>query len=416
MTDQAPSPRPLGRYAKTRAKCLDAGAGEATKWQLQTVAAKIVRDERIRWCCRNLAFTADGVEIRQRADNGQASFYGLQTCGSVWQCPVCAAKISEARREELTRGTTAWKAGGGGMLLVTLTFPHKSGDNLHYQVGAIIRAQARMYRSGTMRRTMQELGIIGRVRALEVTHGRHGWHPHVHVIVFTEGKMSEGEQTRFHRVLIDHWQRACVMEGLPEPDSTYGVDVRDGSEAAKYASKWGLESEVTKLHTKRGGEKGSTPFDLLRACVEKGMRCREASLFREYASVFRGKRQLVWTRGLRAKLGLTPEKTDEEVAAEPEAETYTAAVLSPWQWRAIYRLELRGELLRWVTDYGPVMAMDYLNAAVAADMPMAGPFDKPRPSWGDPLDFHPDDEQALRLLKAQQPITDDEDLYASIPA
>lgn len=407
--------RPLGRYAKTRAKPALGEATEPTKWELQTVAAKLVRDDRVRWCCRNLSFTAEGVEIRQRADDKRASFYGLQTCGSVWMCPVCAAKVSEARRTELVEGVATWKGKEGGMVLATLTHPHHQGDSLHHQVAAIIRAQARMYRSGTMRRVLKELGIVGRVRALEVTHGRNGWHPHVHVIMFSSSRLTAEEQTRLHRTLIDHWQRCCVAEGLPMPDGVYGVDVRDGSEAAKYASKWGIESEVTRLHTKRGTEeKGRTPFDLLRACIEKGTKSKEANLFKEYARVFKGKRQLVWTRGLRALLGLITEKTDEEIANEPEPETYTACVMSPWQWRCVYRLDLRGQLLEWVQVFGPINAMDFLNAAIAADMPHNN-FEQRRPDIGDPLDFEPNEDAAIRIEKLSRPITDAEDLFIHAP-
>ena len=44
------------------------------------------------------------------------------------------------------------------------------------------------------------------------------------------------------------WQDACIKAGLKAPDLIHGVDVRNGTYAAKYVSKWGLE-EVTKGDT-----------------------------------------------------------------------------------------------------------------------------------------------------------------------
>lgn len=87
------------------------------------------------------------------------------------------------------------------------------------------------------------------------------------------------------------WIDACVKSGLPSPSLDRGLTVQDGSFADKYVSKWGLESEMTKGHSKIAKIGGMTPFALLENILETGD-ARSWALFQEYASAFKGKRQL----------------------------------------------------------------------------------------------------------------------------
>src|SRR5690606_25388944 len=90
------------------------------------------------------------------------------------------------------------------------------------------------------------LGLKGTVRALEVTYGANGFHPHFHVLLFLDKSWTNhGVQEAFTPL----WQNACRLARLPIPSLAHGCRVDDGSYAAKYASKWGLESEMTKGHS-----------------------------------------------------------------------------------------------------------------------------------------------------------------------
>ncbi|MBV6574955.1 rolling circle replication protein, Rep63 protein, partial [Acinetobacter baumannii] len=82
-------------------------------------------------------------------------------------------------------------------------------------------------------------------------------------------------------------------------------------------SKWGIESELTKGHVKKGRNGGFTPFDLLQLSLynETIFEKDFGKLFQEFAIAMKGSRQLVWSRGLKALLDLD-EKTDEELAEE----------------------------------------------------------------------------------------------------
>ena len=50
--------------------------------------------------CKHTAHGGD-VGVHVSKEHGAGFFSGLVTCGSVWACPVCAAKVQERRREEI---------------------------------------------------------------------------------------------------------------------------------------------------------------------------------------------------------------------------------------------------------------------------------------------------------------------------
>ena len=84
-------------------------------------------------------------------------------------------------------------------------------------------------------------------------------------------------------------------------------------------------------------------------------------LFREYAECFKGKRQLVWSRGLRELLGLE-DISDEDLASRQEEDAYLLANLTLEQWRIIRQSDRRGELLE-VARHGDPQALNrYLDA------------------------------------------------------
>lgn len=304
------------------------------KFRLQSISRRFSPGERVKICLRKIRPQHQTVEIYQGKE--RAFYGGLVTCGSIWICPVCAAKISEKRREELCQGVESWKARGGLVLLVTYTVPHRDYQSLSQVLEGFIKARKFMFHRKPWKGLKKRIGLSGSVRALEVTYGENGWHVHVHELLFLmpEKPMSclqlQGE-------ILGMWQSACQSAGLGIPN-LHGVQVDDGAKAARYASKWGMEEELTKSHVKKGRGENLTPWDFLRRGEEE--------LFQEYGKAFKGKRQLVWSKGLRDLLGLGEMKTDEDLAGEVEEESFLLGSLDPYQWDLIQKAELRGELLR----------------------------------------------------------------------
>jgi hypothetical protein len=341
----------LGIITKSHPGLREINNLQTSRFALQSAAREVLpARHRTRVCLRNRRDRGKDVEVWRATVDRPAAHYGnLTVCGSVWACPVCAAKISERRREELSAAIAAHGQTGGDVVLVTLTFPHSRHDDLPDLLQRLRVAMTRYKSTWAARDVRAFIGWIGAVRALEVTHGEaNGWHPHIHEIMFIEpGHDHDWVQQQ----LLLHWRRACRTAGLPDPSTEYGVDVRGAAKAAWYVAKfgvedsrWGMEHELTKANLKRGRQGRCSPFDLLRRIVA-GEDDRAAYLFREYALAFQGSRQLVWSRGLRDRLLSERESSDEELAAQPLEAAELLGQLTLHQWQKILRAGVRGEVL-----------------------------------------------------------------------
>jgi hypothetical protein len=334
-------------YAKLRATFAPENT-RVMRYALQSVARKILLKSRTSNCLRLRSFNSD-VEIWRSREYGTASYGGLQTCGSVWACPVCSAKIAERRRVELLASMEIHKAKGGTVSLLTLTTPHQRGDVLLELLQQQGKALQSFLRDRKVKEVFAEMGYIGQVRALEVTHGRksarnNGWHPHFHILQFHQVKGSDADRKDWMARLYLRWVAYCQKAGLGIPSYTHGIRLDDGSKAAQYVTKWGLEDEMTKGHTKKGKAGGETPFDLLRSVLADRTDKQGAALFKEFADGFKGKKQLSWSRGLKA-LFLVDEKTDDELAEEKDTAGDSLALLTDDQWRDVLKVEGRSALL-----------------------------------------------------------------------
>jgi hypothetical protein len=330
------------------------------RYRLQRAAQGLLPGERVKHCQRS-TMGDSGVAVFRTGDKG-ASFGNLATCGSVWHCPVCAAKITEQRRIELQDAITAWTKNGGEVYLMSQTFPHQLNQLLADNLALFSAAQKKFKGSRAYTRILEQAGHIGSIRALEVTHGENGWHPHTHTLVFGQPGQLEVLQ-QLDMVWID----TLIKIGLAERNQlnemlVYAFDVQNGDYAAEYVAKfghepsatsktltnshWSASHELTKGHQKVGRRlSGRTAFTLLRDFTEGDEAAGE--LFVEYAKQFKGKRQLFWSPKLRKSLALPEaEKTDEEIAAEELPERELVTVLNHEQWRLVLSRNARFEVLK----------------------------------------------------------------------
>lgn len=362
-SEAAPAKRPsniLGISAKsihrpriqrvTDADRIESGLmAKSRRYELARAAQTLLYDptkpageqKRVCWCCRSIRTRGEFVGVFRAEGGASARFSGLSTCGSVWHCPVCAAKITEARRKELDLAVTAWVKHGGRVELLTLTFPHESDMPLGELMPKFAKALQSFKNSKVYKRIGADAGRVGNIRSLETTWGENGWHPHVHELVFMTGEVSDADVETLSAI----WAKALIKVKLataadlsnmlarvdPRTNARgcIALTLQDGKYAAEYIAKfghdaaWGASAEMTKPHSKLGkvGEFGGTdhytPFQLL-AWAESGDQ-RAAALFREFAAAFEGKRMLSWSRGLRKLLtGCENELSDEELAAHDD--------------------------------------------------------------------------------------------------
>ncbi len=340
-----------------------------------------------------------GPAIYRQPAGEAAEFIDLHTCGSVWMCPVCAAKITSRRRLELMALISAATGRGFEVSLVTRTFSH---DKRTFELPELLKlfgeALSRSKGATRARKLAQRAGVAGAVRALEVTHGEiNGWHPHSHDVVIHR----PGERGRI-ATLRNGWIRELVKRGLAGMRDTmtraeraeqlrylrrHAFVVHDGQYASEYVAKFGMEpategggrwgqaSELTKGHQKTGARfTGRTPFELLRLYVEEGDR-RAGFLFREFALAFQGRAQLYWSPKLRAAMielcretaeqiyftegasaenlawrarAATLERDDDDIVLASQRDpgcTEFVLRLTSDEWRVVLRLDARADVL-----------------------------------------------------------------------
>lgn len=349
-TQITPKIQPLGILTKSASTpdsidLTDMVIRRTAKYSLQNESVKLLPNERVRFCLRHRIDAAKGVQVRYNEKREQAHYANVQRCGSVWTCPICSAQISEGRREELKQGMMKWQGKGnvreaGGMVyLLTLTNAHHIGDNLVQLLNGQKKALKYLWSDRKSKEMLKSLGKVGHITATEVTHGKNGWHPHYHILMFFENPI---DITVLRDFIAACWQNCCKKSGLKIPSLEHGCDLREGKYADHYVSKWGLEDEVTKGHIKKGKEDSLTPWDLLKLS-ESG--CEKSGyLFQVFAAAFKGKRQLSWSKGLKALLGVDT-KEDEELAQVTEKDSIEVDVLAIELWSLILRYQSRAEYL-----------------------------------------------------------------------
>jgi hypothetical protein len=368
-------PGSLGIYAKYKPKPskvdpetgeiigLDPMSTRVQRFILQAAARSLFPKSRLDKCLRVRAsykpawsnvYIPRSIEVWKSTEHQTTHYKGLQTCGSVWRCPVCSAKIAERRRLEIIQAMDAHKAVHGCVNLLTLTCPHQVKDNLADLLVKQAKALNNFWKDRVVKGILSEMGTIGQIRALEVTHGRlspqnNGWHPHYHVMLFQGSgvdlaRFDQAQMTDWQVRLYLRWAARCVAAGLGEPSYAHGLKLDNGDKAAKYVAKWGLEDELTKGHTKKALH-GETPFDFLRAIVADKNDKQAAALFVEFAKTFEGKRQLHWSKGLKSRYQVT-EKTDEDLSEETDDKASLLGSITLDQWRDVLAVEGRGVVLQ----------------------------------------------------------------------
>lgn len=298
------------------------------------------------WCgsCGKIPI-GQGVTMRrsQTLDGSTVAGYaGLLTCGSVWLCSVCSAKIARRRKQELERVICAAVLLGAHVSLLTLTVRHRKSHSLTARWNVISYAwNATMSGAGSAE-FKQQLGMIGWVKTVELTHGPNGWHVHLHVVVISERDPRMTYVTRMKRGeligamsdvwIADRWGRALARKGFDFVKDRGGLDWRAAeagreTELSDYVTKTGLPSastraaktpdglakEATLGALKKGRTDHRTPLQILADLIMFGD-ASDLALWQEYEEASHGRRQMSWSSGLRDWADLGEEETDEEIA------------------------------------------------------------------------------------------------------
>ncbi|ETN79898.1 hypothetical protein NECAME_18058, partial [Necator americanus] len=100
-------------------------------------------------------------------------FTGLQTCGSVWTCPICANRIQEQRRGEIAQAMKflCAEAQGKQAVMITFTFPHTVSDKLKELLEKFSKSLMTFKSGKAFVGFKNKYGFEGLIRSLEITRG-----------------------------------------------------------------------------------------------------------------------------------------------------------------------------------------------------------------------------------------------------
>ena len=291
---------------------------------------------RVSACCRaRWQRTVDVVVRREQGRQGEqrhASYRGLTTCTSVWACPICMRRIKAGRAEEIK--ALVAHHGQDRVEMLTLTVRHSAQDDVRALLDGI-RHSVKLFQQGRDWGALQRRhGILGLIRAVEITHGQHGWHPHHHVLIFMDRSLSDEDREVLRGALSARWRGVVTRSGLGEPhepDDLHGCCLTPVRQS-EYLSKLGLE--VADIFTKRGRVAGSrTPLQIAHDIMVHRGRVADVVLWRSYCAAMKGVRFLSYTQSIqemRKVLGLRA--TDEELVQNEEAEPELVASLDRHDW------------------------------------------------------------------------------------
>ena len=254
-----------------------------------------------------------------------AHFRNLETCGNVWLCSVCSAKVLSARGEEVSGAIEKWTELEKPFVFQTLTMSHKSSLSFEEIREAAFKAFAKT-NTGRFAQIHKDFGQEGYLKVVEVTVGENGWHLHFHVLRFINEWLPADKAQDWEDKIFEKWGSSLVSMGLTAPKKEYqdfqqlvvAEDI-DGYFTKGFDNPREMASSALK-----SSSAGRTTWDLIpEALANPGS--LERRLWLEFESASSGMRQISWARGFRKSLGLADVATDEELAAE-SSEVFEALI------------------------------------------------------------------------------------------
>lgn len=318
------------------------------------------------WKCRRVRRTTD-VEVHVGAD-GQTWTEGLATCNRRSGCVHCGPRLL-ARDAELITAMVE-KHGVDRTLMLSLTIRHVAGDRLEPMRKGLARAFRKLQ---TQRRWREMMRGERKIRALEVTFGENGPHPHLHVLLLMPERVSEEESTRMWRELAPLWQAVVTRElgAQHRPALGVGTDLRV-CHRADYIAKLGFEL-ADAGQDKRGRGKSRSFFQV--ASDWKANGCdpsdADAHVIREYFDGMHGAKIVTWDHGMSEEA--------EALVPKAKAETRELAVIHSEEWDASRDLCIDGRdarivILRAAEDAEEGRLQEAIDAEVNRILRVGVPF------------------------------------------
>lgn len=302
-----------------------------------------------------------GISERSERCGGGFTLSSISTCGSVWDCPVCAMGIKGRRAEQIRDGVRLHREryGHGSLALNTFTVRHNSGQSLEEMADGIQRAwfrfknrspsntkllrlrrkheNAKRLRAGLPQlpqvpTMFEEAGYIGGVYGQESTHGKNGWHLHRHEVAAFDHELTEEERLNFEQQARVWWAECVLLEMGEDYVPTERGFSCDQLHRTDYISKLGLEVADVGTKVARGQNRNQWQIlaDAARGDVESVL------LFGEYSARMRGRKCIQFSDKLRdmwLSMGMQQlPDSDVELLEDPAARLVLEVPRDVWGW------------------------------------------------------------------------------------
>lgn len=186
------------------------------KYEQRRYLRRLLRGTRCATCGRAIN-KAVGVGLYWSEEH-QARFSGLQSCGSVWCCPICNAKIQAQRLVEVKQALTWARDNGYSVVFATHTVRHDRKQSLVEvrDMAANIWRKCRSHQA--VKKLFKRYGSKGYLRAQEVTYADvNGWHVHYHAYYFLRRNLSQSDVDSFGAAYAANWIKTAGDNGYSAP-------------------------------------------------------------------------------------------------------------------------------------------------------------------------------------------------------
>lgn len=245
-----------------------------------------------------------GVQV---ISNGKSTrILGVRPCKHSWACPECTAREMSTYSKKIAAGIDALYKQDLVPFMMTLTVFHTIQQDCEITYNILRKAWEIMDKQKTWRRKKKdgtyyvnagawskfynEFNCKHTVKTLEITYGQHGWHPHIHMLIWVP-KSKLQDVAKHEENLQKLWEQCedkaakIAYQNHPEQYEIRKFLIskptrNDYSHQGLYISKnddgkikawssgfylcgWGGNNELTGLNMKEAHGKNMTPFQML---------------------------------------------------------------------------------------------------------------------------------------------------------
>lgn len=269
----------------------------------------------------------DFGEIEIYLDDRGHEYHNHKSCKS-WACPVCAPKRAYSRADEIADALLAAHERGYTCFFVTFTVPHRKAHSSRYVIDKLNACYNRFLQLRAIREVKKKYGYVGAIKCLDYTLTDNGTHAHLHTLFFfdTAAEWLELMQ-ELARTFLKSYVGVVKRETGKELNQHKGFNIElidlgaDDAQGARRAARYAAKA-ISVYCADGDKEKSSkTPFDLLKS----GSTDDDAALFLDFYRGQKGRRHIVFSRGLRAVLGIEKHEDERRPAVAVANITYEHA-------------------------------------------------------------------------------------------